>query len=189
MKRMKLMLVLMCLACCTLVNASQQETIALASQGAPAHITANASFMEFDGKQFNLIREGSNQFTCMVIGDPLGRFEPSCFNSQAMQSVFPVYSLQMQLLYSGHSHEEANEMMAAAYTQGKFPAVESGALVYMMSPNNLIYNATQKKLVPTPVHQMYFFPKLDDQAFALEGKNPRLWQGFPHLSALIVTVD
>ncbi|MFC3120037.1 hypothetical protein [Agaribacter flavus] len=75
------------------------------------------------------------------------------------------------------------------YFDGKLPSAAHCALVYMMSPKNKYYDHHHNHLVDSPIHQMYFFPKLDDKVFSLQSSKVFLWQGFPHLSALIVVVE
>lgn len=168
---------------------SVETEIAAASEAAPAHITEEASYLVFEHGSIRTIRNGTNNFTCLVIRDPQGRFEPACLNEEAMRSVFPTYELEMKLLFAGIPPLEVRRHLSDAYDAGTIPTAESGALVYMMSTNNLNFNATTEILAPTPVHQMYYFPKMPDETFSLKGELPvRLWQGYPHLSALIVDI-
>jgi len=167
----------------------EEMEIRHASEAAPAHISDSASFMIFKEGKFQRIKEGTNNFTCMVIRDPMGRFEPSCFNEQAMESVFHTYEMQMRLMNEGKSNEETLSAIGQAFEQGLLPAATTGSLVYMMSPNNKYYNHSSSTLGKSPIHQMYYYPKLDDKTFSLSGDQVILWQGFPHLSALIVIVE
>lgn len=168
----------------------EQQEIILASEAAPDHISNEASFMIFDGGEFHYIKKGSNNFTCMVIREPKGRFEPACLNREAMASVFPTYEMHMKLMYeAGLSMEETLQALARAHQQGQIPNATTGSLVYMMSPNNKVYDYRRQALVSSPVHQMYFYPKLNDETFSLEPGSVFLWQGYPHLSALIVVLN
>jgi hypothetical protein len=54
-----------------------QTEIRQASEAAPAHIVEHASFMRFVDGEFQLIKTGTNGFTCLVVREPLGRFEPA----------------------------------------------------------------------------------------------------------------
>ncbi|MFL0798930.1 MAG: hypothetical protein K6L80_00655 [Agarilytica sp.] len=123
-----------------------------------------------------------------MIREPKGRYEPACLNEEAMVSVFPVYKILMTSLYNGHSYKNTYKKIAKAFNAGKLPAAETGALVYMMSPNNLVYNPVKDELLKMPIHHMYFYPKLRDETFSLPPGRVSLWQGFPHLSALVVIV-
>lgn len=172
---------------CFSLSKSDLKEIAHASEAASPHITDDATFLKFKNDRLVTIKAGKNNFTCFVVRDPRGRFEPSCLNEQAVRSILPAYELQMKLLYKGQTAEETHAALGKAFKDGELPASETGALVYMMSPNNKIY--FKGKLVPTPVHQMYYYPKLDDKVFSLASGPVFLWQEeFPHLSALIVAV-
>lgn len=167
---------------------SVQQAIRFAAEAAPANVTDNASYMSFDGKQFQTIKQGSNNFTCLVVSNPKGRYEPSCFNEQAMGSVFPAYEMEMALLYQGVPPEQAWQQISKAHEDGKLPDAEHGSLVYMMSPNNKMFNADSGQLEPGVVHQMYYFPRLSAETFSLTTEHVRLCPCFPHLSALIVEI-
>lgn len=168
---------------------SDPKIIAMASEGAPNNVTSSATIMKFVSGEFQIIRKGDNNFTCMVISDPQGRYEPSCFNDEAMNSVFPTYQFQMKHLYLGKSHDVVNELIEDEFKKGNLPTADHGSLVYMMSPNNKWFNADINKLQPTPVHQMYYYPKLPEKTFSLSSKGVFMWQGYPHLTALIVVVE
>ncbi len=174
---------------CFASRQKKQEEVSRVSEAAQLHITQNATFTMFADGEFKLIKKGSNNFTCFVVREPKGRYEPACLNEEAMRSVFPAYKMHMRLLYSGHTYESTHKKIDDAFNAGILPTAEAGALVYMMSPNNMMYNPANDQLSKTPIHQMYFYPKLNDKTFSLKSGPPWLWQGFPHLSALIVVVD
>ena len=67
-----------------------QREILLASKAAPTYITNSASYMIFQNGKFELIKQGENNFTCLVVRNPEGRFEPACFNEQAMRGSSPI---------------------------------------------------------------------------------------------------
>lgn len=169
-------------------NEKIEMEIRQASEGAPAHIVEHASFMRFVDGAFQLIKTGTNGFTCLVVHEPLGRYEPSCFNPPAMKSVFYTYQMHMKYLYMGYDYAQTYQKLVQAFENGTLPLPEPASLVYMMSPNNQNYypqTNTVKKGMP---HQMYFYPKLSDETFSLAADGPFLWQGFPAMSALIVPV-
>lgn len=189
MKRiLGLLITLLSLPVFALTEHEQQE-IVLASQAAPSNITEHASFMMFRDGGFVLLKEGKNNFTCLVVRNPQGRFEPSCFNTEARNSVLYTYELEMKLLYEGMSPEGVLSVINNHFLEGTLPTAITGSLVYMMSPNNKFYNYSTKTLGTTPIHQMYYYPKLPDQTFSLPTGRVMLWQGYPHLSALIIMLS
>ncbi len=186
---MKYLALIVCLVLATECFALSKEDvkeIAHAAEAAPLHITGDATFLKFRNSKFVKIKNGKNNFTCFVVREPKGRYEPSCLNEQAVRSILPAYELHMKLLYKGLSYDETYAAIDKAFKSGKLPTAETGSLVYMMSPNNKFYY--KGKIVSTLIHHMYFYPKLDDKVFSLAEGPISLWQGFPHLSALIVSV-
>ena len=167
------------------INGEEAE-IQLASEAAPSNITDNASYMVFRNGTFEHAIVGSNNFTCLVVSNPEGRSEPSCLNEEAMRSVFLTYEMEMKLRYEGYSNTESLNMLEQAYREGGLPTAETGSLVYMMSPNNKFYNFSRNTLGSTRPHQMYFFPKISDETFSLSSGPVSLYQGYPHLTALLV---
>jgi len=165
---------------CFSLNKEDQEEIASASEAAPAHITKEATFLTFEKGRLVKIKSGKNNFTCFVVREPKGRYEPSCLNEQAVRSILPAYELHMKSLYSGLSYDETYAVLDNAFKKGKLPTAETGSLVYMMSPYNKFYKHKEGKLISSPIHH------LDERVFSLGNGPVFLWQGFPHLSALIV---
>jgi hypothetical protein len=156
-----------------------------AKEGAPPHITDNASYFVWKNNNFTEVIKGSNEFTCLVLRDPQGRYEPSCLNEAAMKSVFPVYLYQTQALYEGKSiHEIYAEIEAHANTE-RFPVPEPGALVYMMSPKNKFYNHWDNKLIDIEPHIMLYYPtlKAESLGFTTQGL-PGFYDEYPHLSVI-----
>lgn len=169
----------------------EAREIAEASEAAPPHITKDATFRMFRNGRFEIIQKGTNNFTCLVMRNPLGRFEPACLNEEAMASVFPTYEYHTARLYEGATEEQVMKEIQSRFEAGQLPTAVVGALVYMMSPRNGIYNARGEPVIKVPPHQMYFMPKIKDEVFSLPkgGNGPRLWQGYPHMSSLIVPVS
>lgn len=165
----------------------ERQEILEASEAAPAHIVDAASFMMlYDGK-FEVVKSGSNNFTCLVMRNPQGRFEPACLNEEAMASVFPTYQYHTARLYEGLSETEVLAEIEQKFKNGELPTAAVGSLVYMMSARNGFYTDDGKQISSFPPHQMYFLPKITDQTFSLTGQdNLMLWQGYPHMSCLIV---
>lgn len=171
------------------LSSEDNQEIISASEAAPDNVTEFATFLKFKDGDFLTIKKGVNNFTCFVVREPKGRYEPACLNQEAMRSVFPAYELHMKSLYSGLSYGDTYKGIKLAYERGEIPTAEAGSLVYMMSDKNEMYNPQSGELYPTPIHQMYFYPKLSNKTFSLKGGPPYLWQGFPHVSALIVVVS
>lgn len=169
----------------------EKQEITYASEAAPKHITDSASFVMFESGKFKIIKKGSNNFTCLVMRNPNGRFEPACLNKQAMESVLPTFEYHTVRLYAGVSTKRVMDEIAKKFEKDELPTAETGALVYMMSPNNRAYLEESGELISFPPHQMYFMPRLSADVFSLEEStfspgSPWLFQEYPHMSSLIV---
>jgi hypothetical protein len=104
-----------------------------------------------------------------------------------MTSVFPTYEYHTTRLYEGAQENEVLNEINNKFLAGELPTARVGALVYMMSARNGAYDKDGKRISSFPPHQMYFLPKIADETFSLSGQvNPMLWQGYPHMSCLIV---
>ena len=173
------------------MTAEEKQEIAYASEAAPKHITDFASFVIFRDGVFKTIKKGSNNFTCLVMRNPNGRFEPACLNEQAAETVLPTLEYHTARLYAGVSTKRVMNEIAKKFEANELPTAGTGALVYMMSPNNRAYLEESDKLISFPPHQMYFMPRLSADVFSLEEStfspgSPWLYQEYPHMTSLIV---
>ena len=58
---------------------------------------------------------------------------PVCYNPQAARTLLPILMIRTKLAFAGKSRAEMNEGMKAAVEKGELPALEPGAMAYMMS--------------------------------------------------------
>ena len=170
---------------------SHEEEIAMARESAPPRITDDASVMAWQDGRYVEISEGSNEFTCLVLRDAFGRFEPSCFNQAALDAVLPVYEYQTRALEKGRSITEIHTEISRRAENGELPQVQPGALVYMMSPRNRYYNFWTKELVDVPPHIMLYYPKLEQTDLCFDGEDglPNFFMEYPHLSVVHITTE
>lgn len=167
---------------------SPHEQMSAAKHAAPPHITNKASYMVWVDGAFKLQVEGSNGFNCMLLTDPQGRYEPSCFNMEAMRSVFPVYDYQTRMLYKGMPYAEIVANIAQKAELGEFPQAKRGGLVYMMSTQNKWHHHGQGKTYEVPPHLMFYFPTIEPETmgFTESFGQPGLMREYFHLSTLMV---
>ncbi|MEX0297472.1 MAG: hypothetical protein AB3N28_00275 [Kordiimonas sp.] len=176
---------------CSAASANQlspAEQILAAKQAAPQHITNEASYMVWIDGAFKQRIEGSNGFTCLLLTDPQGRYEPSCLNQEAMRSVFPVYAYQTKMLYQGLDYAQITANVKQKAILGEFPQAGHGGLVYMMSEENKWHHHGQEKTYKVPPHLMFYFPAIEPETMGFN-KNfgqPSLIREYAHLSTLMV---
>jgi len=122
----------------------QNAEIALARSGAPASISDGAEVMVLDRQGFKTAVKGSNGFLCVVerswgantddpeFWNPKIR-SPICFNPAAARTFARIFLLKTRLALAGKSRTEILAATASALDQKELPALEPGAMSYMMS--------------------------------------------------------
>jgi len=124
--------------------ADQNAEIALARSAAPASIADGAEVMVLGKKGFMTAVKGTNGFLCIVerswgagtdeveFWNPKVR-APICFNPQAARSFAPIFLMKTKLALAGKSKTEIVAATDAALNKKELPALEQGAMCYMMS--------------------------------------------------------
>lgn len=139
--------------------------IVLARSAAPASISANATVLVLARDGYTTAVRGTNGFTCLVerswtagIDDP--EFwnpklrGPNCYNAAAARSYVPILLMRTKLILAGKSKAEAFQAVTSALDSGQLPALEPGAMCYMMSKQQYL-NDGAKAWHP---HLMFFVP-------------------------------
>jgi len=124
--------------------ADQKTEIALARSAAPASISDGAEVMILGRKGFTTAVKGTNGFLCIVerswgaatdaseFWNPKIR-APICFNPQAARTLAPIFLMKTRLVLEGKSKKDIVAVTASALDKKKLPALEPGAMCYMMS--------------------------------------------------------
>ena len=158
--------------------ADQKSEIALARTAAPPSISDAAEVMVLTRQGYKTAVKGTNGFTCLVerswgqgtdeaeFWNPKMR-APHCFNAQAMQSFAPIYLLKTRLVLAGKSKPEIAQAISTALDTKEIPALESGAMAYMMSKQQYL-NDTGKSWRP---HAMFFSPGDMTKSWAADDPN------------------
>ncbi len=145
--------------------ADQNSEIALARTAAPASISDNAEVMVLGRKGYTTAVKGGNGFLCIVerswgaatdepeFWNPRVR-APICFNPPAARSFVPIFLMKTKLLLAGKSKTEIVEATASALDKKELPALEPGAMCYMMSKQQYL-NDRGMNWHP---HLMFFVP-------------------------------
>lgn len=124
--------------------ADQNSEIALARSAAPPSISGGADVMVLGPKGFTTAVKGSNGFLCVVerswgaatdapeFWNPKIR-SPICFNPQAARTFAPIFLMKTKLVLERKSKAEILTATASALDKKELPALEPGAMSYMMS--------------------------------------------------------
>lgn len=137
--------------------------VALARSAAPASIADKATVMVMGRRGYTTAVQGTNGFLCYVerswaqttdnpeFWNPKLR-SPNCFNAAAARSIADIYLMKSRLVLAGQSKEEVARAIASALDEKKLPALEPGAMCYMMSKQQYL-NDRDKSWYP---HLMFY---------------------------------
>ena len=122
----------------------ENSEIALARSAAPPSISDGAEVMVLGHAGYMMAVKGTNGFLCLVerswgaatddpeFWNPKIR-SPICFNPAAARTFVPIFLKKTKLVLAGRSKAEIVEATASALDKKELPALEPGAMCYMMS--------------------------------------------------------
>jgi hypothetical protein len=123
---------------------AQSDEVALARTGAPKSISDDADVIVLGQDGYTTAAKGKNGFVCIVermwgagtddpeFWNPKVR-SPICFNPAAAKTYLPIYLMKTKLALEGKSNTEIAQAIASAFDKKELPALEPGAMCYMMS--------------------------------------------------------
>jgi hypothetical protein len=164
----------------------RNSEIALARTAAPDSISHDATILVFGRHGWETAVTGTNGFVCFVdrswttainyaeYWNPHIR-GPQCFNPAAVRTILPITYMITGLVLGGASEAQVISGVKAAYQENKLPAVEPGALSYMMSKDAYLTDAPPHNFG----HVMFFVPMSDGTTWGADlPKSPFLTMSF-----------
>ncbi len=156
----------------------RSSEIALARSAAPESISRDAEVLVLGRHGYETAIKGKNAFVCMVerswtkpIDDPdfwnPKLRAPICFNAAAAHSYVPRTLKKTELILTGRTKAQMMEAVVAAIDKKELPAMEPGAMCYMLSKQGYL-SSRDGHWHP---HLMFFFSSTDPAAWGadLEG--------------------
>jgi hypothetical protein len=145
----------------------QGAEMALARSAAPESISRDAEVLVLGWHGFETAVNGKNGFVCIVerswtsapdpdIWNPKVR-TPICYNAAAARSLLPRNIKRTDLILAGRARAQTDEAIAAAVDKKDLPAMEPGAMCYMMSKQG--YGGDSVK--HWPPHVMFYYSQTD----------------------------
>jgi len=156
----------------------EKSEIALARSAAPGSISDGAEVMVLGRDGYKTAVKGTNGFLCIVerswaqsedqaeFWNPKMR-APHCFNAQAARSFAPIYLMKTRLVLAGKSRSEIAQDIAAALDKKELPALELGAMAYMMSKQQYLNDRDKS----WHSHAMFFYPGDMAKSWAADDPN------------------
>jgi len=149
--------------------------IALARSAAPESISQDAEVLVLGTHGYETAAKGKNGFVCTVqrswiapfddpgFWNPKGR-APVCLNAPAARSYLPLILKRTELVLAGRSKAQMFEDLKAAVDRKELPAMESGAMCYMMSKQAYLSDRDPR----WHPHLMFFAPLTDPAAWGAD---------------------
>jgi hypothetical protein len=156
--------------------ADRNAEIALARSAAPPSISRDAKVVVLGPHGYETAVEGKNGFVCIVERGWMNPFDspefwssrtrgPICFNPPAARTVLPITLMRTKLVLAGKSNAEVKDSIKAAFDKKQLPALEVGAMCYMMSKDAYLTDAGGHNMA----HLMFYTPLMEG---AVWGANP-----------------
>jgi hypothetical protein len=142
--------------------------IALARSAAPESISHDATVLVLGKQGYETAVQGKNGFVCVVERGWMSPADapefwnpklrgPICFNPPAARSVLPTTRKRTGMVLAGKTKAEIIEGNKAAFEKGELPALEPGAMSYMMSKEAYLTDNGDHNLA----HLMFYTPDLE----------------------------
>ena len=143
----------------------EKSEIALARSAAPVSISRDAEVMVLGRTGYRTAVKGRNGFLCIVerswgaTTDHPEFWNPKirgaiCFNPPAAKTFLPIYLMKTRLVLAGKSKTEIVQATAAALDKKELPALELGAMCYMLSKHQYLSDQGMNWYP----HLMFFIP-------------------------------
>ncbi len=139
--------------------------ISLARSAAPSSVSEGAEVMVLGRTGYTTAARGRNGFLCLVerswgaathdrdFWNGKTR-SPVCFNAAAARTYVPVYLMKTRLVLAGRSKTEIVQAIGSALDKKELPALEPGAMAYMMSKRQYLSDEANH----WHPHLMFFVP-------------------------------
>jgi len=145
----------------------QSAEIALARSAAPESISRDAGVLVLGRHGFETAVPGKNGFVCIVerswtsapdpdFWNPKVR-TPICYNAAAARSLLPRNIKRTSFALTGRTQAQVDETIVAAVDKKELPAMEPGAMCYMMSKQGYGGDSVEH----WPPHLMFYFSQTD----------------------------
>jgi hypothetical protein len=145
--------------------ADRNAEVALARTAAPPSISRDATVMVLGSHAYETGVEGKNGFVCMVERAWMNPFDspefwnpknrsPICLNPAAARTVLPLTLMRTKLVLAGTPKDEVKKSIKVAIEKKELPALEAGAMSYMMSKDAYLTDAGNHNMA----HLMFYMP-------------------------------
>ena len=147
---------------------SKYAEIAMARSAGPDSVSHDAEIMVLGKHGYETAVKGSNGFVCLVERGWTAGIEspdfwnpklrgPLCVNAAAARTYLPLTFKKTELALAGQSRTQLYESLKAAFDKKELPALEPGAMSYMLSKDGALGDGNGH----WRPHLMFFVPQTD----------------------------
>lgn len=154
------------------LSADEGAEIALARSAAPKSVSDGAEVLVLGRDGYKTVVKGGNGFVCLVerswtapsddpdFWNPKIR-SPICFNAAGARTYLPITIMKTRLVLAGKAKKEMFASIESALDKKELPALEPGAMCYMMSKKQYLSDAAGC----WHPHLMFFVPRVAAEAW------------------------
>lgn len=146
--------------------------IASARSAAPEAISRDATVLVLGRHGYETAVQGKNGFVCMVERGWVGSFDwpefwnpkirgADCLNAPAARSILPIAKMRTEMVLAGRPTTAIADSIRTALRKGELPALEPGAMSYMMSKDSYLTDEDDHN----GPHLMFYVPLADAAAW------------------------
>jgi len=155
--------------------ANRNAEIALAQSAAPESISRDAEVLVLGRHGYETAVKGKNGFVCIVERSWMAPLDspdfwnpklrgPLCLNAAAARSYLPRTIKKTELILAGRTKAQMSEAITAAIDKKELPAMEPGAMCYMLSKQGYLSDSDGH----WHPHLMFFFSQTDPAAWGAD---------------------
>ena len=176
----------------------RNSEIALARSAAPESISRDAEIMVLGRHGYETAIQGKNGFVCIVerswtspidapeFWNPKGR-APLCLNAAAARSYLPRTIRKTDLILAGRTKAEMMEAIVAGIDKKELPAMEPGAMCYMLSKQGYLSDRDGH----WHPHLMFFVSQYDPAAWGAGQQGSPVFafnENWEHVTTFLIPV-
>ena len=135
-----------------------QEQLRLIEKAAPADVVKDATVYVLGKTGYKKLRQGTNGFSCLVLRERSDTIVPECYDAEGSATLLAADLYLEQQRAKGRGDEQINAEIEKGFKSGRFKAPRKPGIVYMLSPNNRVYDPESKKVISFPGHLMFYAP-------------------------------
>lgn len=107
---------------------------------------------------YEVARQGTNGFSCIVERQPINAVAPVCYDAEGTATLIPVDEFIERERARGQADADIAKAVADGYRTGQFKAPRKGGIAYMLSDYNWLVDPQTKKMIHFPGHLMFYAP-------------------------------